>query len=89
MSTITYRGIVKGNTIILEKEPKLPDGTEVLVTPMEFVKGSPQAILSAAKASPQLQPGDVEELLRLIEEGKRPVRYDNPLTRDKRKKRKR
>ncbi len=81
----TYKGIVKGNTVILEKEPELPDGTEVLVTPVEMVKGSPQAILAAAKASPHLKPGDVAELLRLIEEGKRPVRYDNPLTRHKRK----
>lgn len=85
MSTITYRGIVKGNTIILEKEPELPDGTEVLVTPLEMVKGSPQAILAALKASPPVRHEDIEELLRLIDEGKRPVRYDNPLTRHKRK----
>jgi hypothetical protein len=85
MSAASYKGIVKGNTVILEKEPELPDGTEVLVTPLEMIKGSPQAILAAAKASPRLKPGDVEELLQLIEEGKRPVRSDNPLTRHKRK----
>lgn len=30
---------------------------------------------------PHVKPGDVDELVRLIEEGKRPVRYESPLTR--------
>lgn len=81
----SYKGVVKGNTVLLEKATELPDGTEVLVTPLEMVKGSPQAVLAALKASPPVSHEDVVELLRLIEEGKRPVRYDNPLTRHKRK----
>jgi len=48
-------------------------------------KGSPQAIVAAARKPPHLRPGDAAELLRLIEEGKRPVRYDNPLTRGRKK----
>lgn len=27
----TYRGIVKGNTIVLEQEPDVQEGTEVIV----------------------------------------------------------
>jgi len=52
----------------------------VLVTPLEEAKGSPQAVLAAALAPPHVKSEDVDELMRLIKEGKRPVRYDSPLT---------
>lgn len=86
MAMAAYKGIVKRNRIVLEGGVELPDGTEVVVTPVKVAKGTPPAILAALNASPPLEPGDAEELLRLIEEGKRPVRYDNPLAR-KRKRR--
>jgi len=35
----SYKGVVKGNTVLLEKATELPGGTEVLVTPLEMVKG--------------------------------------------------
>jgi hypothetical protein len=41
-----YRGIVKGNIVILEAGITLPDGSEVEVTPVgEPQRGSPAALL--------------------------------------------
>ena len=76
MDATTYHGIVKNGTVVLKKKARLPEGTEVLVTPLENVKGSPQAILAALKASPPVSQEDVQELLRLIDEGKQPIRFD-------------
>jgi len=87
MAQPAYKGTVQGRTVVLDDGVDLPDGTGVTVTPVEPVKGSAEAVLAAVKAPPHLRPGDVAELLRLIEEGKRPVRYDNPLTRGARKRR--
>ena len=88
MQDTCYTGVVKGRQITLDKKARLPEGTRVLVTPMENVKGSPQAILAAAKASPHLRHEDVKEFLRLIEEGKRPVRYESPFRDGRRRGRK-
>lgn len=66
---------------MLEEGTDLPDGAKVLVTPLKAENGSPQAVLAAMDAPPHVKPEDVDELMRLIKEGKRPVRYDNPLTR--------
>jgi hypothetical protein len=85
MTQFVYKGIVRGKAITLEKPGVLPEGTEVLVTPLEAAKGSPQAILAAIDAAPHVAPEDVDELMRLIEEGKRPTRFDNPLTRRRRR----
>ena len=84
MSKPAYKGVVKGRTVVLEKVADLPEGAEVLVTPLEAKKGSPQAILAAMDARPHIKPGDVDELMRLIEKGKRPIRYGSPLTRKRR-----
>lgn len=41
-----YRGVVKGNLIVLEEGIKLPEGTQVEVTPVGGPeKGSPGAML--------------------------------------------
>jgi hypothetical protein len=81
MASTCCKGVVKGRTIVLKGRPRLREGTEVVVTPVEHPIGSPQAVLEALRASPPVRHEDVVELLRLIDEGKRPVRYDNPLTR--------
>ncbi len=73
MVTAACRGIVKGGTVILEKNASLPEGAEVLVTPLGILPGSPQALLAAMKAPPHLTSKDVDEFERLIEAGKRPV----------------
>jgi len=83
MQDTPYTGVVKGRQITLDKKARLPEGTRVLVTPMENIKGSPQAILAALKASPPVSHEDVQELLRLIDDGKRPVRYENPFKKPK------
>jgi hypothetical protein len=83
MGNTAYKGIVKGRTVVLEAAADLAEGTEVLVTPLKAPRGSPQAVLAAIDAPPRIKPEDVNELMLLIEEGKRPVRYDNPLTRNR------
>jgi len=85
MTQPVYKGIVRGKAVMLEEPADLPEGTEVIVTPLEAVRGSPQAVLAAMDAPPHVQPEDVEELRRLIEEGKRPVRFDNPLARKRKR----
>ena len=41
-----YKGVVKGNLIVLEEGIKLPEGTQVEVTPLRGLeKGSPGALL--------------------------------------------
>ncbi len=85
MSKPAYKGIVKGRTIVLEEITDLPEGVEVLVTPLEAQKGSPQAVLEAIDAPPHIKPEDVDEMMRLIKEGKRPVRHDNPLMRKRKR----
>ena len=84
MDATSYHGIVKNGSVVLKKRARLPEGTEVLVTPLENVKGSPQAILKAAMGPPHVKHEDVQKLLRLIDEGMQPVRFDNLLTRHKR-----
>ena len=84
MSKPAYKGVVKGRTVVFEELVDLAEGAEVLVTPLEAEKGSPQAILAAMDAPPHVKPGDVDELMRLIAKGKRPIRYGNPLTRKRR-----
>ena len=85
MTNVTCKGVVKGKTVTLEETANLPEGVEVLVTPLESVKGSPQAILAAALAPPHLDAEDVNELMKLIEEGKRPVSFDSPLTQNRKR----
>lgn len=75
----------KGGSVLLEEAPQPPDGAGVIASPMEPPPGSAQAIRAALAESPPVSHEDVQELLRLIEESKRPVRHDNPLTRGRRK----
>jgi len=85
MTQPVYKGIVRGKAVMLQEPVDLPEGTEVIVTPLAAAQGSPQAVLVAMDAPPHVQPEDVEELRRLIEEGKRPVRFDNPLERKRKR----
>ena len=78
MIATACKGIVKGNIIILVEGVALPEGIEVLVTPLKAPPGSPQAVLAAMKAEPHLKLKDVDEFEQLIAEGKRPVSYESP-----------
>jgi hypothetical protein len=83
MSVVSYKGVVRGKTVVLGDEADLPEGTGVLVTPLPPPKGSPQAILEALKAFCPVSHEAAEELRRLIREGKRPARFDDPFSRGK------
>jgi hypothetical protein len=73
MSGANYRGIVKGGAIILaDDSPMMPDGTEVIVTPILPELGTADAILRALHLGPRVSPEDVLELERAIESGRRP-----------------
>ena len=81
---MTYKGIVKGQTIELEDPLELLEGTEVEVVvhvrPKKALassspKGSGQALLRLWDTPAQCTPEDVDSLLQAINQGKRPVRF--------------
>lgn len=71
MTKASYRGVVRGGVVLLEKETPLTEGTEVLVTPVAGAPGSPAAILAAVENAPHVPAQWVDELERLIAEGQR------------------
>jgi hypothetical protein len=74
MKNTAYRGVVRGGVVVLlEPEPTLGEGTEVLVTPVAGQRGSPTAVLAAMKAEPQVPAEWVDELEQLIAQGRRPA----------------
>ncbi|MBM4041395.1 MAG: hypothetical protein FJ290_23075 [Planctomycetes bacterium] len=75
MAETTCRGVVRGSTIVMERDANLREGTEVLITPIGRRKAAPRDLLDVLNASPPVTREDVDELLRLIKEGKRPVRH--------------
>ena len=85
LSKPAYKGVVRGGTVVFEGAAELPEGAEVLVTQLEAKKGSPQTLLAAIDTPPHVKPKDVDKLMRLIEKGKRQVRYGNPLTRKRKR----
>ena len=75
----SYRGIVKGGTIVFRAHPSpLADGTEVIVTPLNPEPGTPAAVLAAMAAEPHVPSEWVDELEQLIAEGQRPPSVLNP-----------
>jgi hypothetical protein len=82
---MTLKGIVRGNVIELQDNVELPDGTEVKVvvekTPpagspsREFRRGSPQALAEYLKTPTNVTAEDVDELMRLIKEGRSPADF--------------
>jgi hypothetical protein len=89
---MTYKGVVKGSVIELEKGVQLPEGmtVEVIVkeqdteplAPSGYPKGSPQAILAAMDTSPHCTEKDVNALMETIEEGKQPVHFEGVFDRE-------
>ena len=75
---MTYKGVAKGKIIELEEPLPYAEGQAVSVSiePLhrEFRPGSPPAILKAMRDLPRLDPKDVDELERVIAQGKLPVR---------------
>jgi hypothetical protein len=70
---MTYRGVMRGGMVVLlEQQPPLMDGTEVLITPVAASPGSSAAILAAMETVPRVPAEWVDELEQLIAEGRRP-----------------
>ena len=46
MSKPAYKGVVKRGTVVLEEESDLPDGAEVLVTPLEAERGEHHILIA-------------------------------------------
>lgn len=80
MAAFSYRGVVRGNMVVLNDDAELPEGTGVLVTPLPPTKGSPQAILEALQASQPISHDAAQELRRGIAQGKRAASFRDPLS---------
>jgi len=79
MANQAYRGIVRNNAIILlDASPAIPEGTEVLITPVEPSPGSSAALLAAMDSEPHVPSEWVDELEALIAEGQRPPSFEHP-----------
>jgi hypothetical protein len=75
----TYRGVVRGGTVVLlDERTSLPDDTVVLVTPMDPQPGTGAALVAALNAAPRVPAEWVEELERLIEGRQRPPVREDP-----------
>ena len=80
MASTTYHGVVRGRTVVFPEGEAVPvEGTEVVVTPIAPERGTAAAVLAAMASTPPVPAEWVEELMRIIEEGKMPVSYENPL----------
>ncbi len=76
---VVVRGKLNDPSHIELDEPlsKIRGAVEVTVRPVqEPTVGSPLAVLQAMRALPDLEPGDVDELERMIEAGKLPTRSE-------------
>ncbi|MCL0075754.1 hypothetical protein M1O17_02605 [Dehalococcoidia bacterium] len=78
---MTYKGIAKGKTIELDERLPYPEGQPVSISVEPFKgqvhAGSPAAIRQAVHEPPHLRWEDVDELERVIEEGKLPVHQES------------
>ena len=72
----SYKGVARGRVIHLQGGVSLPKGTSVTILVDEPPKGSPAAVLEALRRMPRVRPGLVDEMDRMIEEGKLPVRAE-------------
>ena len=75
---MTYKGVAKGKIIELEEPLPYAEGQPVSVSiePLrrEFHPGSPPTVLKVMRDLPPINPKDVDELERVIERGRLPVR---------------
>jgi len=77
---MTCKGTIRGKTIEFDQPLPFQEGLAVRVSvepaEEELPWGSPARLLKAMHEEPHVDPTIVDELERLIEEGKRPVRYE-------------
>lgn len=64
MSQAGIRGVVQGNAVILQEcAAPLPDGTEVVVTPIVRRRGDPEALFAALDELPPMTDEDARRIL--------------------------
>ena len=79
MATRVYRGVVRHGTVVpRDSETPLAEGAEVLVTPVEGESGSGADVIAAIEASPRVPAEWVDELERIIENGRRSATGRDP-----------
>ena len=75
---MTYKGVAKGKIIELEEALPYSDGQAVSISVEalhpDLQPGSAAAILKVMRSLPDLNPDDIDELERLIRQGRLPVR---------------
>ena len=76
---MSFKGVVKGGSVVFEDSVSLPEGTPVLVTIRNGAVGSPQAVLAAMAEAPRVGDEDVAALVREIDRGRRPIEFGSPL----------
>jgi hypothetical protein len=75
----SFRGVVKNRAIVLmDGAPTIPEGTEVIVTPIESAQGSSAAIIAAMDSEPHVPSEWVDELEALTEDGQRHPSSERP-----------
>jgi hypothetical protein len=81
-----YSGVVTdhGKTVVLDNLTRLPEGTRVWVTPFapaesSHRRGSPAEVLEAMVSGPLLSHQDIQDLRRVIEDGRTDVDWASPL----------
>ena len=84
---MTYKGLAKGKIIELEEPLPYCEGQPVTVSvdlsEAEQEQGSPLAILQVLQQLPDLQSVDIDELERVIKEGRLPVKFAGQFDHDK------
>ena len=79
MASSSYRGVVRGGMVVLQDVGQtLPEGTEVLITPLPVKPGTPAGVLAAMAAEPHVPCEWVDELEQLIAQGARPPVHGDP-----------
>jgi hypothetical protein len=83
---MTYKGVAKGKIIELEEALPYSDGQAVSVSVEalhpDLQSGSAPAILKVMRSLPDLNPDDVDELERLIRQGRLPMRMQGEFEKD-------
>ena len=81
MTSATYRGIVRGKTILLDEHLAVPgwhgSRCDACNSTLSEERGSATALLAALKTGPPVPPEWVDELELLIEQGRRPPARPN------------
>ena len=83
---MTYKGVARGKIIELEEALPYSDGQAVSVSVEalhpDLQPGSAAAILKVMRSLPDLNRDDVDELERLIRQGRLPVRMQGEFEKD-------